>query len=165
MASNALAVVAYGLMDVTAASALGFVAPLLLTALGGLVLRERVSAPRWLGAGIGFVGVLLVVGPWHGASAVGIAAALSAAGAYAVYQILLRRLRDVATAMDTTMRIGLVGVVLLAGAMAVFWRPLGPEAFALVVMFTAIQTLALACLAAALRRGEAPAWPLGSSPG
>ena len=153
--SNALAVVAYGLMDVTAASALGFVAPLLLTALGGLVLRERVSAPRWFGAALGFAGVLLVVGPWQGASTLGIAAALAAAGAYAVYQVLLRRLRDVATAVDTTMQVGLVGVVLLAGGMVTFWRPLGLEALGLVVLFTAIQTLALACLAAALRRGEA----------
>ena len=80
VASNALAVLAYGLMDVTSASALGFVAPLLLTALGGLVLHERVSVPRWLGAGMGFIGVLLVLGPWHGASAVGIMAALAAAG-------------------------------------------------------------------------------------
>ena len=155
VASNALAVVAYGLMDVTAASALGFVAPLLLTALGGLVLRERVSAPRWFGAALGFAGVLLVVGPWQGASALGIAAALAAAGAYAVYQVLLRRLRDVATAVDTTMQVGLVGVVLLAGGMVTFWRPLDLEVLGLVVLFTAIQTVALACLAAALRRGEA----------
>lgn len=155
VASNALAVVAYGLMDVTAASALGFVAPLLLTALSGLVLRERVSAPRWFGAALGFAGVLMVVGPWQGASTIGIAAALAAAGAYAVYQVLLRRLRDVATAVDTTMQVGLVGVVLLAGGMVTFWRPLSFEALGLVVLFTAIQTLALACLAAALRRGEA----------
>ena len=155
VASNALAVVAYGLMDVTAASALGFVAPLLLTALGGLVLRERVSAPRWFGAALGFAGVLLVVGPWQGASALGIAAALAAAGAYAVYQVMLRRLRDVATAVDTTMQVGLVGVVMLAGGMVTFWRPLNLEVLGLVLLFTAIQTVALACLAAALRRGEA----------
>jgi drug/metabolite transporter (DMT)-like permease len=155
VASNALAVVAYGLMDVTSASALGFVAPLLLTALGGLVLRERVSMSRWFGAGIGFIGVLLVVGPWQGASAVGIMAALAAAGAYAVYQVLLRRLRDVATVVDTTMQVGLVGVVLLAAGVVTFWRPLSLEAFSVVVLFTATQTAALACLAAALRRGEA----------
>ena len=155
VASNALAVLAYGLMDVTSASALGFVAPLLLTALGGLVLRERVSVPRWLGAGMGFIGVLLVLGPWHGASVVGIMAALAAAGAYAVYQVMLRRLRDVATAVDTTMQVGLVGVALLAWSMFVLWRPLDVASLVLVILFTAIQTTALACLAAALRRGEA----------
>lgn len=153
--SNALAVVAYGLMDVTSASALGFVAPLLLTALSGLALREQVSAFRWLGAGMGFTGVLLVVGPWQGASAVGMVAALAAACAYAVYQVLLRRLRDVATAVNTTMQVGLVGAVLLAGGLVTFWRPLGLGPLLLAILFTAIQTAALACLAAALRRGEA----------
>ncbi|RYY12816.1 MAG: DMT family transporter [Alphaproteobacteria bacterium] len=155
VASNALAVIAYGLMDVTSASALGFVAPLLLTALGCLILREKVSGLRWFGAGLGFAGVLLVVGPWQGASAIGVVAALAAACAYAVYQVLLRRLRNVATAVDTTMQVGLVGVVLLAGGMLAFWRPLGLAALSLVILFTAIQTAALACLAAALRRGEA----------
>ena len=119
------------------------------------MLREHVSMPRWFGAGIGFIGVLLVVGPWQAASGVDIMAALAAAGAYAVYQVLLRRLRDVATAVDTTMQVGLVGVVLLVGSMVAFWRLLGLEALLLVVLFTAILTAALACLASALRQSEA----------
>lgn len=155
VASNLLAILAYSLMPVTEASALGFTAPLLLTALGGLVLRERVSAARWLGAGVGFAGMLLIVRPGGSPVLLGIAAAVGAAVAYAVHQILVRRLRDAASSLDTAVQVALVGVVLLAGAMPLFWHPLGWKVLGLVVLFTLVQTAALACIAAALRRGEA----------
>jgi drug/metabolite transporter (DMT)-like permease len=71
-------VLAYTLLSVTAASALGFTAPLLLALLGGLFLRERVSLGRWLGTLVGFVGMLLIVKPGGEASLFGIAAAFAA---------------------------------------------------------------------------------------
>ena len=155
VASNALAVLAYSMMPVTAASALGFTAPLLLTALGGLVLRERVSAGRWLGAATGFAGMLLIVKPGTGAAWAGVAASGGAAVTYATYQVLVRRLRTVATSLDTAMQVALVGVVLLAGTMFVFWRHVGWTALGIVLVFTVVQTAALASIAAALRRSEA----------
>lgn len=153
--SNALAVLGYSLLPVTAASALGFTAPLLLTALGGLVLRETISAGRWLGAAIGFVGMLLIVRPDASPATAGILASLGAAVSYALYQILVRRLRDVANSLDTVVQVAVVGVVLLSGAMIWFWQALTLEAFGVVVMFTVVQTTALFCIAGALRRGEA----------
>lgn len=153
--SNALAVVGYSLLPVTSASALAFTAPLLLTALGGLVLRETVSVGRWLGAGIGFVGMLLIVRPDASPAVTGIAASLGGAVAYATYQILVRRLRDVANSLDTVVQVALVGVVMLAVVMAWVWHTLTFEAFGVVVLFTTVQTTALFCIAGALRRGEA----------
>jgi drug/metabolite transporter (DMT)-like permease len=153
--SNVLAVLAYGLMPVTAASALGFTAPLLLTALGGLMLGEKVSAARWLGAATGFAGMLLIVRPDESPALLGIVASVGAAAMYAFYQVLVRRLRAVANSLDTVMQVALVGVVLLAGTMVWFWRTMTPEAFALAVLVTVVQTTALFCIAAALRRGEA----------
>jgi drug/metabolite transporter (DMT)-like permease len=155
VASNALAVLAYTLLSVTAASALGFTAPLLLALLGGLVLRERVSLGRWLGTLLGFAGMLLSVKPGGEASLPGIAAAFAGALTYAVYQVFIRRLRDVATTRDTVMQVALVGVVLLALPVAADWRPVGLVPAGLVVGVTLIQTAALASIAAALHRGEA----------
>jgi drug/metabolite transporter (DMT)-like permease len=155
VASNALAIVSYSLMQVTAASALGFTAPLLLTAFGSLFLGERASWARWLGTGLGFAGMLLIVRPGASPVGLGIVAALGAAVTYSLYQILIRRLRAVASSLDTALQVALVGVVLLAGAMAVFWRHLSPEALAVMALCTAIQTAALASIASALRRGEA----------
>lgn len=153
--SNVLAVLAYSMMPVTAASALGFTAPLLLTALGGLVLRERISLGRGLGAALGFAGMLLIVRPDAGAASLGIAASLGAATAYAVYQLLVRRLRAVASSVDTAMQVALVGVILLAATMIWFWHAISLEAFGVVALFTFVQTAALASIAAALRRSEA----------
>lgn len=155
VASNVLAIVAYSLMPVTAASALGFTAPLLLTALGGLLLGERISLGRWLGAASGFAGMLLIVRPGEGGAWPGILAALGAAASYALYQILVRRLRDVANSLDTAVQVAVVGVALLAATMLWFWHQVSAEAFALVLFFTVIQTAALGCIAGALRRGEA----------
>jgi len=155
VASNALAVLAYTLLSVTAASALGFTAPLLLALLGGLFLREQVSLGRWLGTSVGFVGMLLIVRPGGEASLLGIAAAFAGALTYAIYQILIRRLRDVATTRDTIVQVALVGVILLAVPVAADWRSVSSLAAGLIVAVTVVQTAALASIAAALHRGEA----------
>jgi drug/metabolite transporter (DMT)-like permease len=153
--SNALAVLAYALLPVTAASALGFTAPLILTLLGGLLLRERVPLGRWLGTAVGFGGMLLIVRPGGDADALGIAVAFGGALTYAFYQTLIRRLRGAATALDTIMQVALVGVILLAAPVIADWRPVGVQAAGLVLVVTVVQTAALASIAAALRRGEA----------
>ena len=153
--SNALAVFAYTLLSVTAASALGFTAPLLLALLAGLFLHERVALGRWLGTALGFIGMLLIVKPGGEASLPGIAAAFAGALTYALYQIVIRRLREVATTLDTILQVALVGVVLLAVPVAVDWRPVGLVSAGLVVVVTIVQTAALASIAAALHRGEA----------
>lgn len=153
--SNVLAVLAYTLLSVTAASALGFTAPLLLALLGGLFLRERVSLGRWLGTLVGFAGMLLIVKPGGEASLPGIAAAFAGALTYAAYQIVVRRLREVATTPDTIMQVALVGVVLLAVPVAADWHAVTLLSAGLIMVVTVVQTAALASIAAALHRGEA----------
>lgn len=153
--SNALAVLAFSLMSVTAASALGFTAPLILAVLGGLVLRERLSTERLLGTLLGFVGMLLIVKPGGGVSATGIAAAFGGALAYAVYQIMIRGLRGAGTTLDTILQVAIVGTILLSPLMVVDWHPVSHVAAGLVLAVTIVQTAALASIAAALRLSEA----------
>lgn len=152
--SNALAVYGYSLMPVTAASALGFTAPLILTALGGLMLGERISAGRWLGALVGFAGMLMIVRPTENPALLGIIASVSAAGMYALYQVLVRQLREVANSRDTTIQVAIVGVVMLIGPVMWFWVPLTPMAYALALLFTVVQTVALFSISTALRLAE-----------
>ena len=104
VASNVLAIIAYSVMPVMVAAAVGFTAPLLLTVLGGLVLRERVQAGRWLGTAVGFAGTLLIVKPEGTTAALGIAASFGGALTYALYQVLVRRLRQVASSLDAISR-------------------------------------------------------------
>lgn len=155
VASNVLAVVAYSRLSVTAASALGFTAPLLLALLGGLVLRERVTAGRWLGTFVGFAGMLLIVRPGGDADALGIAAAFGGALTYAIYQVLVRHLRATATTVDTILQVAVVGTIALAAPIAADWHRVDGATAAVAVAMTVVQTAALASIAAALRRGEA----------
>ncbi|WP_158806260.1 MULTISPECIES: DMT family transporter [unclassified Acidisoma] len=154
--SSVLAFLAYGLLPMTIASAFGFTAPLLVTGLGGLVLRERVPALRWVAVAIGFLGMLLIVRPRGGAHLhwLGIAASLGAALTYAIYQILIRRLKDAATTADAVAQAALVGIVLLGVPMLLLWRPIGPLAALLILAATLGQTAGLATIAAAIRQGQ-----------
>jgi len=74
------------------ATALNYCTPLMVTLMAGWLLRERLTRPRWMVVGAGFLGMLLILRPGgdmlHPASML----ALAAAALYAVYQILTRRL-------------------------------------------------------------------------
>ena len=88
-----LALFAFGLraLPLTSAYMLVFVAPLLITALSGPILGERVGALRWTMIAVGFAGVLVVLRP-TGAGVLSLPgiAVLVAAGAYAVSAITVR---------------------------------------------------------------------------
>ncbi|MBR0679397.1 DMT family transporter [Roseomonas eburnea] len=152
--STTIAVLGYALVPVTEASALGFTAPIILVALGAVVLREKVSSRRWVAVVLGFGGMLLVVRPdgelFTWTAAVPVLAALI----YALYQVLTRRIRDVASEWDATLQGALVGVTMLGPAMPFLWRAPDLAALALVALYTAVQTAALLCLAGAVRRAE-----------
>src|SRR4051794_33933805 len=154
IASTTISVFGYALLPVTEASALGFTGPIILTASGALLLRERVDGRRWAAVGCGFAGMLVMLRPWDSGgggllgwpSLVPVAAAL----AYALYQVLVRRLRGVAGANDALVQGALCGVLLLALPALVVWRMPGAAVLALVLLFTTVQTAALAALAAAV---------------
>jgi len=88
-----LGLFAYGLkrMPLTEAYTIIFVAPLMITALSGPVLGEKVGALRWTMIGVGFLGVLVVLRP-SGAGVLSLAglAVLVAAAAYAVSAVTVR---------------------------------------------------------------------------
>jgi drug/metabolite transporter (DMT)-like permease len=73
-------------------TAISFTAPMFLTILAMLFLGERIHRYRWTALAIGFVGVLIMIGPHlsFGASAFGVAVALSAAFSSAFAMMFLR---------------------------------------------------------------------------
>jgi drug/metabolite transporter (DMT)-like permease len=129
----------------------------ILAALGAVWLKEEVTARRWIAVLLGFAGMLVVVRPggelftWY--AAIPVASALS----YATYQVMARRIRDVASAEDITTQGALMGVVLLAPAMLVLWQNPDLLTWVLVVIYTLLQTAALLFLAGAVRRAEVSA--------
>ncbi len=95
---------ALAVMPLGAATALFFVAPLLITVLAIPVLGERVGKHRLIALLIGFAGVMVMMAPgvdWGGISRISLTLPLIAALCYAGMQVLTRKLgvRSAASAM------------------------------------------------------------------
>ncbi len=157
IAATGISVYGYALLPFSEASTLAFTGPIILTALGALALREKVPPRRWLAVGLGFAGMLVVLRPGGGLLRWEALVPISGALAYALYQVLVRRLRGVASESDAMIQGAIVGLVLLGPPMLLLWRPLAWGSVALVLLYTCIQSAALASLAAAVRRTEVSA--------
>lgn len=79
-------------MPLAEATALYFLSPLIVVALSAWLLRERVGPRQWAAVLAGFAGMLLIVRPGGTLPLTGTALMLLAAGAYAMVQVLTRRL-------------------------------------------------------------------------
>jgi drug/metabolite transporter (DMT)-like permease len=110
------------LVDVTA---IGFLAPLILTGLGHFVLRERVGIRRWMAITVGFVGVLVIIRPGFSAFHWAVLIALAMAASNALYQLATRMLTGVDSAQTTIFFTNLVGTVGFSLLIPFFWTPPG----------------------------------------
>lgn len=99
-----------------------FVAPLLVTALSGVILRERVGPRRWAAVVIGFLGMLLIVKPGTGAMQLGSLWALAAACLFAGFMILTRHLAGLTKPLISLWWTGLVGTVMMTAIVTPFWQ-------------------------------------------
>jgi len=73
-------------------TAISFTAPMFLTVLAMVILRERIHVYRWAALAIGFVGVVITIGPHlsFGGSSVGVLVAFGAASCSALAMVALR---------------------------------------------------------------------------
>jgi len=88
--SNLLFVMAIGRVPLANASAIGFTAPLIVTALSVPLLGESVGWRRWSAVLVGFAGSLLVIRPGSGFADPAVLLLLLSSLAYALYQIATR---------------------------------------------------------------------------
>jgi len=98
--------------------------PLLIAALSGPVLGERVGWRRWAAIGVGFIGVLIILQPGVAVFAVEALIPLTAALMFALYGLLTRyaaRLDSTATSFFWT---GTVGSVVMTLVGMWFWQPM-----------------------------------------
>ncbi len=148
----------YGLrtMPLSTAYAITFVAPLLVTAMAGPLLKERVGAGRWIAIVIGLVGVLVILRPTgEGMLTGGGLAILIAAICYALGAVTVRMLAQ----RDSTQAMVFWFVVLLSlGAWLLAlpaWKPLQPAHGWIIAGVGIFGSLAQVALTEAFRRGEA----------
>jgi drug/metabolite transporter (DMT)-like permease len=148
----------YGLrtMPLSTAYAITFVAPLLVTAMAGPLLKEKVGAARWVAIGIGLIGVLVILRPTgEGMLTRGGLAILIAAICYAMGAITVRMLAQ----RDSTQAMVFWFVVLLSlGAWLLAlptWKPLQAAHVWIIAGVGVSGSLAQVALTEAFRRGEA----------
>jgi drug/metabolite transporter (DMT)-like permease len=141
------------------ATLLTYTAPLWMPLIAWVVTRERVSRLTWLGAGIGFAGVILVLQPQGRTFSVGELSALAGAAFLAVAMMSVRWLG----ATEPTTRV-LVYYFLFSTVMSVpvaffDWRPIPSEAWGWLIGLGLAQMFSQAFIVVAYR--YAPAEKVG----
>jgi drug/metabolite transporter (DMT)-like permease len=105
------------LMPVGETVAIMYLAPFLVLLLSAPVLGERVGRADWLGAAVGFAGVLVILRPGSGLDPVGVALALVNAGCATAYALMTRVLSRTETTLALLFHVSLTGTVVF-GVMA-----------------------------------------------
>jgi drug/metabolite transporter (DMT)-like permease len=116
-----LGFVALGLVESHAVFA---VYPLLIAALSGPVLGERVGWRRWAAIFIGFVGVLIILQPGYGVFDINALIPLAAAFMFALYGLLTRFVSRKDSAAVSFFWTGTVGAVASTAVGLWFWEPM-----------------------------------------
>ncbi|OCX66517.1 RhaT family transporter [Thioclava sp. SK-1] len=115
------AFVALGLIETHAI----FIAyPLLVAALSGPVLGEKVGWRRWTAIGIGFIGVLVILKPGFGVFSPASILAVTAALMFSLYALLTRKVADKDSSATSMFWTGTVGAVISTLVGMWFWQPM-----------------------------------------
>lgn len=98
--------------------------PLLVAALSGPVLGERVGWRRWAAIGVGFVGVLIILQPGMSVFDPAAAIPLLAATMFAVYGLLTRYVARADTTATSFFWTGTMGAIAMTLVGVWFWEPM-----------------------------------------
>lgn len=119
-------VTGFVLLGLTEAHAVFAVYPLLIAALSGPILGEKVGWRRWAAIGIGFVGVLIILQPGYGVFQIEALVPLLAATMFALYGLLTRYVGRRDPAAVSFFWTGTVGAAAMTVVGIWFWEPMAP---------------------------------------
>jgi drug/metabolite transporter (DMT)-like permease len=134
--------VAITMMPLTNAILLSFSAPLWMPVVAWLVSREKVSTATWFGAGLGFVGVVLVLQPHHHRFNAGTLFALGAALLLAVALMSVRWLGATEPMPRILFYYFLLSTVMALPIAAIQWHSVPAEAWIYLLAIGFAQLLA-----------------------
>jgi drug/metabolite transporter (DMT)-like permease len=142
-------------LPIAETTAIGFTAPLFITALSVPVLKERVGLHRWAAVVIGLAGVLIIIRPggglWHWASVMPLIGAVFFAGFQLVTRVLAATERTHVTLFHT----GVGGLLWTSLMVPFFWVPPSTTHWAVFLGTGAMGALAHLCMISAFNRAEA----------
>ena len=119
-------VLAFVVLGLVESHAIFAVYPLLIAALSGPILGEKVGWRRWSAIGIGFIGVLIILQPGVGVFQPSALIAFVAALMFALYGLLTRYVGRQDSAMVSFFWTGVTGAVILTPVGLWFWEPMAP---------------------------------------
>lgn len=117
-------VLAFRHLPLAEVHAIAGVAPLLVTALAVLFLGETVGPRRWMAVGIGFLGLLVIVRPGSGVMSWTALIPLCGAVLWAIYQILVRKVKD-DPAETSLLYMASIGALVMLCIAPFYWQPAG----------------------------------------
>jgi drug/metabolite transporter (DMT)-like permease len=117
-------ITAFVLLGLTESHAVFTAYPLLVAALSGPILGEKVGWRRWSAIGVGFIGVIIILQPSGGVFSPHAAVPLVAALMFALYGLLTRYVARRDTAATSFFWTGVSGAVTATLVGAWFWEPM-----------------------------------------
>lgn len=138
------------------ATAVSFTAPIIVAALAGPALGERVSLGHWVAIGAGFGGALIILRPGSEAANPYALLVLGSAACYAGYQLLTRYVAGFDTPETSVAYSALVGTAVFTAIVPFFWKT--PERLVHWLILSALGVLGGLghyCVARAFVRGPA----------
>jgi drug/metabolite transporter (DMT)-like permease len=103
------------------ATAVNFLAPLLVTALSVPLLKEHVSRSQWAAVLAGFVGVMIVVRPGGALFTPAILLPLGSALCFGFYQLLTRKLSGIDSPTTSNFLTGIFNSLIMSALVPFFW--------------------------------------------
>lgn len=119
------------------ATAVNFLAPLLVTALSVPLLGEHVTRRQWLAVLGGFVGVLIVIRPGGALFTPTIVLPLCSALCFGFYQLLTRKLTGIDSPTTSNFLTGIINSLIMSTLLVFFWStPTWPHAVLMIGLGT-----------------------------
>ncbi len=139
------------------ATAFLFAKPMFITVFAVIILSEAVNAKRWAATIVGFIGILIIARPGSEAMNPVALIAVASALAFAIANVLIRKMSDTEPPNRIVFYYHIGGVVLFTGPAIWVWRmPVGFE-WVLLLAIGVLTTLAMVCFVRAFSIGEANA--------
>lgn len=126
-------------MPLAETTAIAYLAPLLVTLMSVVFLKEKVELARWIAVFCGFIGVLTIIRPGSNVFTWAVLLPIGNAISFASYQILTRRLAGLESPYTSIFYAGLVGTALTSLVLPGVWVP--PESALHAALFVGIGTL------------------------
>ena len=142
-------------LPIAEATAIGFVAPLFITALSVPILKEKVGIHRWSAVIVGLIGVIIIIRPgsdlWHFASIMPLLGAIF----FALFQILTRLLSITENTYTTLFFTGLGGLIWSSIIVPFVWVSPSQIHIIIFLLTGVLGALAHLCMISAFDRTEA----------